>query len=149
MSDKTPVLLVGIDGSDCSLRALDMALEYAEGSGASVICAYAMWLPGLEMGIVQAGGYAGLPEDYVRMNEEDKDRIFAKIDTRCEGRNLDITKLSDIAAPVVYLQNLIEKYRPKILFLGKQGRSALGDILVGSVSNKLVHKTATPVLLVP
>ncbi len=42
-----------------------------------------------------------------------------------------------------------EKYKAGLIVMGTHGHSALGDMLLGSVAHKVVHRAEAPVTLVP
>ena len=50
---------------------------------------------------------------------------------------------------VVTILEQVKEQHANMLFVGRQGRSRIADILLGSVANKLAHRVGVPIVLVP
>ncbi|MFT5636402.1 MAG: nucleotide-binding universal stress UspA family protein [Cognaticolwellia sp.] len=50
---------------------------------------------------------------------------------------------------VVVILEKVKDLHVNMLFIGRQGRSRVVDILLGSVANKLTHRVGIPIVLVP
>lgn len=51
--------------------------------------------------------------------------------------------------PVDEINEHVKKTHANMLFVGRQGRSRIVDMLLGSVANKLAHTVGIPIVLVP
>ena len=85
--ERTDTVLVGIDGSDASLHALDWAAAEAKTRGwaLQIVCAYA--LPSFAAASLD-GGYAALDDTSIR---EGARVVVAEAQQRVEGLGLDVT----------------------------------------------------------
>ncbi|ALL01715.1 universal stress protein [Pyrodictium delaneyi] len=122
-------ILVPVDGSESSLRALDIALDFAQRYGSRVTVLH-----------VHAPG-------------EDPKPIENAIRKRIEGRGLNVTiktreykpHASSIASEI--LSEVVEGGYDLIV-LGARGSTANEDLMIGSVALSIVVNSATSVMVV-
>ncbi len=137
-------ILAGVDGSPPSVRALHFASRLVEDlSDAELIVVHARYLP-----------YLWLPEHVAEDEFADvldaaeqfvRETVQAHLDDRLlrwriecrEGEPSDV--LCEIAR---------EAGDASVVVVGRRGGSTVHDLLLGSVSNRLVHRGDCPVLLV-
>ncbi len=138
-------VVVGTDGSDSSLRAVDRAGQIAAGSGAKVIVATA-YFPQSEdhraADVLKGEGYkmAGNAPIYSILREA-KDRANAA------GAN-DVEEKAVVGAPVDALVDLAEDVRADLLVVGNVGLSTIAGRLLGSVPANVARRSKTDVLIV-
>jgi nucleotide-binding universal stress UspA family protein len=138
-------VLVGTDGSDSSLRAVDRAGEIAAGSGAKVIVATA-YFPAADdpraADLLKDEGYktSGNAPIYAILREA-RDRAKAAGAT-------DIEEKSIVGAPVDALVDLAEEVGADLLVVGNVGLSSLAGRLLGSVPANVARRSKTDVLIV-
>ena len=138
-------VLVGTDGSDSSLRAVDKAGQIAAGSGAKVIVATA-YFPQSEdhraADVLKDEGYkmAGSAPIYAILREA-KDRAKAAGATEIEEKAI-------VGAPVDALVDLAEEVQADLLVVGNVGLSTIAGRLLGSVPANVARRSKTDVLIV-
>ena len=121
-------VLVGTDGSDSSLRAVDKAGQIAAGSGAKVIVATA-YFPQSEdqraADVLKDEGYkmSGNAPIYAILREA-KDRAKAAGATEIEEKAI-------VGAPVDALVDLAEEVQADLLVVGNVGLSTIAGRLLG------------------
>lgn len=135
-------ILVGVDGSESSQGAARMAAEIAVRFGARLTLAYVV--PNLL-----------LPPDAYGLNVEDVEqgnREFAHtLLTRClaelgeAGARAETMVLSGSAAES--LAEAAASSGADLIVVGSRGRGAVARVLLGSVSDRLVHISTKPVLV--
>lgn len=140
------VVVVGVDGSANSWRALEWAIKEAALRGGSlrIVCSFED--PVGTVGIGMAFG-AGTPfpvdptliEDAARGVVEEAERrvdgtVGVELVARCDRPASVLCELSRDAA---------------LLVVGSRGHSAVGSFLLGSVSNYVAHHSSCPVVIVP
>jgi nucleotide-binding universal stress UspA family protein len=139
-------LLVPIDGSECSLRAVRHLID--KGSGAA--------LPGtVEIHLVNV--QPGLPGDITRFVSKQQIADYHHDESAKElaeaSRLLDAAGVRYLAhAEVGPLAETIVKLAERLgcdeIVMGARGRTALAEFLLGSTVTRVVHLARVPVLLV-
>ena len=142
-------LVVGTDGSDSSLRAVDRAAAIAADHGAKLIVATAH-LPVPE----EKGRYAIPPgsthgQDYRLVGEAPFYRILrdARERARIAGAK-NVEEKSIVGAPITALVQLAEEVDADLLVIGNVGLSSVAGRLLGSVPSEVSRKAKTDVLIV-
>jgi len=137
-------VVVGTDGSDSSLRAVDRAGAIAAGSGAKVIVATA-YFPQSEdqraADVLKDEGYkmSGNAPIYAILREA-RDRAKAA------GAG-DVEEKAIVGAPVDALVDLAE-VNADLLVVGNVGLSTIAGRLLGSVPANVARRSKTDVLIV-
>jgi nucleotide-binding universal stress UspA family protein len=138
-------VVVGTDGSDSSLRAVDRAGQLASGADAKVIVATA-YFPASEdsraADLLKDEGYkmAGNAPIYAILREA-RDRAKAAGATNVEERPI-------VGAPVDALIDLAEEVHADLLVVGNVGLSTIAGRLLGSVPANVSRRSKTDVLIV-
>lgn len=130
-------VVVGIDGSPASELATAIAFEEASRRGAELRAVHA-WsdieaveLPGLDWTIFK----------------EDADRILAERLAGWQERYPDVTVHRVVVCDRPARQLIKQAQSAQLMVVGSHGRGAVGAMLLGSVSNAVVHSTSTPVIV--
>jgi nucleotide-binding universal stress UspA family protein len=142
-------VVVGTDGSESSLRAVDRAAEIAADHGAKLIIATAH-LPVPE----EKGRYAIPPgsthgEDYRLVGEAPFYAILRDARERARKAGAkDVEEKSIEGAPIPALVQLAEEVRADLLVVGNVGLSSVAGRLLGSVPAEVSRRAKTDVLIV-
>lgn len=138
-------VVVGTDGSDSSLRAVDRAGEIAGGSGARVVIATA-YFPQSEdhhaADVLKDEGYkaTGNAPIYAILREA-TDRAKAAGAT-------EVVEKAIVGAPVDALVELAEAEKADLLVVGNVGLSTIAGRLLGSVPANVARRSKIDVLIV-
>jgi len=138
-------ILVGTDGSDSSLRAVEKAGQIAAGSGATVVVATA-YFPQSEdqraADVLKDEGYkmAGNAPIYAILRE-------AKERAQQAGAK-SVEEKAIVGAPVDALVDLAEEMKADLLVVGNVGLSTIAGRLLGSVPANVARRSKTDVLIV-
>jgi nucleotide-binding universal stress UspA family protein len=138
-------VLVGTDGSDSSLRAVDKAAQIAAGSDAKLVVATA-YFPQSEdaraADVLKDEGYkmAGNAPIYAILREA-KDRAHA-------AGAKDVEEKAVVGAPVDALVDLAEEVSADLLVVGNVGLSTIAGRLLGSVPANVARRSKSDVLIV-
>jgi nucleotide-binding universal stress UspA family protein len=149
-------VLVGTDGSDSSLRAVDRASAIAAADGAKLVVATA-YLPGDDD---TRGGW-GVPPGVTLSSDVLKDEGY-KLSGRApiyailrEARDRakaagarDIEERPIVGSPVDALVDLAEEVHADLLVVGNLGLSTIAGRLLGSVPAAVSRRAKTDVLIV-
>jgi nucleotide-binding universal stress UspA family protein len=138
-------VLVGTDGSDSSLRAVDRAAQIAAGASAKLVVATA-YFPQSEdaraADVLKDEGYkmAGNAPIYAILREA-KDRAHA-------AGAKDVEEKAVVGAPVDALVDLAEEVKADLLVVGNVGLSTIAGRLLGSVPANVARRSKSDVLIV-
>ena len=136
-TEQTPVVVVGADGSNESLVAVDWAQRYAEATGASlrVVVAY-LW--------PQSYGYPMMFEGFDPAS--DAKRVAEKVSA---GLTLPADRTSTRVVEGTPGEVLVaESADADVLVVGARGHSKIERLTLGSVSTYCVHHSTVPVAVV-
>ncbi len=141
--ERTDTVLVGIDGSDASLHALDWAAAEAKTRGwaLQIVCAYA--LPSFAAASLD-GGYAALDDTSIR---EGARVVVAEAQQRVEGLGLDVTACVATGDATSVLVEMSRSVR--LAVVGTRGRGGFAERLLGTVSSALPAHGHCPTVVVP
>ncbi len=137
----TARIVVGVDGSDTSRTALCWALDEARLREASVEVVYSWHLP-------YPDAYDGLVDLHPERLEGDArqllDGMVGEADTAGVPA-LETILVGDGAAPA-----LLDRAKgADLLVVGSRGRGGFAGLLLGSVSQQVVHHALCPVVVIP
>ena len=139
------VVVVGVDGSENASRALDWAAAEARIRGATlrIVCAFEDPVSTVGLGTAFGAG-APITVDPGAM-ELAAQQVAEEAKARVDGVPVEVVARCDRPGDV-----LCEQSRgASMLVVGTRGHSAVGSLLLGSVSNHVVHHAACPIVIVP
>ena len=141
INKKISKILVPLDGSKNSIRALEMAISMARQFGSTIIGAYST-------NIQPHSEFQGVTVNKELDNEIEKMMANAKI---ISAQNGIVFKEKLMRGDIGY--NLIKlahdkKEKFNLIVIGSRGRSAVRELFLGSVSNYVIHSSKIPVLIV-
>lgn len=136
-------VLVPIDGSENSLRALDAALLLSEKLGAKVTAIHVMEdIPVLHIQSEK------LLRQLLDAYKKESQKILLKCSEISARKGLSIdTKLLQGNAGSAIL-DFCEKEKYDTIVMGSRGMGKFKELVLGSVSNKVVHHSSCPVMIV-
>jgi nucleotide-binding universal stress UspA family protein len=139
-------VVVGVDGSETSERALRWALDEAAHHGAELVVAHAWNTPYP----VEPWGFVVTPQDrdvFVRNAHTLIEKMMSEALARGAPAPRDWRSLpiEDAAGPAL-VRAAVDA---DLLVVGSRGRGGFGALLLGSTSLQCVHHATTPVTVVP
>jgi nucleotide-binding universal stress UspA family protein len=136
-------LLVPVDGSEPSLRALDAALGLARATGATLTVATVLDLGQLDF----FDGMYLSHEQVERWQELVKLEVLEVAEARLGGFDARLRLLRGAVVPALLAE--AEAAGVDLFVLGRSGKGALDRLAHGSVSHRLGAASPIPVLTVP
>ena len=136
-------VVVGVDGSAQSIRALLFAASLVEDlPDAELIVGHARYV-----------GYLMAPphvteDEFSDVLDEDERYVDATVSRVLEGRALRWSIERREGEPSRVLRDIARDADAYLLIIGRQGRTNIEESLLGSVSNRLVHRSEIPVLVI-
>jgi nucleotide-binding universal stress UspA family protein len=136
-------ILIGVDGSDDSRRALEWAVELAGRLGAEVVAVHALGL--LEQ--LDPGGEpvptASHRDEIVRVFEQE---WCAPLDA---GDVVRSRRLVEDGPPAMVLLRVAEQEGVDLVVVGSRGIGGFDELLLGSTSTQVMHHSPVPVTVIP
>ncbi|MFN3654056.1 MAG: universal stress protein [Candidatus Nitrosotenuis sp.] len=137
-------ILVPLDGSDNSFRALDAAILLAKKLDAKITVLYCVSIiPVMEAHMI----------DPLKCQAEERkyaDDVLRKAESVARENNVQVTTLVEYGNAGIEIIRILKNKKNKIdlVVIGSRGRSAIKEMFLGSVSNYVLHKSPLPVLIV-
>ena len=143
-------ILVAVDGSENSLRALGFALDLAEKYAASVLIVNVFQFPAAYMSpddpLVYSGSRAALIKDLQRVHE--KTLAKAVDEARRLKPGLEVAEELKEGEPAAEIVEAAKEGGFDVIVVGHRGLSRLSEILLGSVSERVAHLASCAVVIV-
>ena len=140
-------ILLGIDGSEGSQRALQFAAQRAQASGEAIIVAYVIeWSP-YSFNTPQEN-----EERHKRREEELKqaeESILRPAVEQLKAQSVDAQSVARHGHAAQVMTELAEEHAVQMIVVGRRGQSGLKALLFGSVAGSLVQMAPVPVTVVP
>jgi nucleotide-binding universal stress UspA family protein len=133
-------IVLALDGSEGSEHAAPVAAELAKRDGAKLVIAHA------EQDVVgKGGGPVPATEDEIQAEIRKRAQQFASdgLETSVEMRNVML------GGPAHAIAEIADDVNADLIVAGTRGNSAVAGVLLGSVTQRLLHVAHCPVLAVP
>jgi nucleotide-binding universal stress UspA family protein len=138
-------ILVPVDGSGAAMRALKQAVALARLSpGAKILLVHAHEEP-TTFGDISV--YVPR-EKMAALQREHSQGILAPAEAELKSAGVPYTSEVLTGSLGQAIAAHAEKAGCDLIVMGRHGKSALGDLLVGSVAQKVLHASRLPVMLV-
>lgn len=141
----TMKILLPVDGSDCSLRAVEHLIAHASWFRESPEIHLLHVQPPIPIGRVQA--HIGKETLHGYYLEESRAHLLAAQD-RLDAAGCAYTIHVHVGQPAELIAKLAGELACDLIVMGSHGRSAVVGALTGSVATRVLHLTHCPVLLV-
>lgn len=143
MNARARTILVGIDGSEPSRRALGYACERASLTGEDVVAVYAYRFP-----VFSAPPFAILPEDIDNTVVDEAERCVAEFLAGAAGDYPDVSLRGTavVGRPGRVLSRLSDD--ASLVVVGSRGRRAFAEMLLGSVAQETLRRAFCSVIVV-
>jgi nucleotide-binding universal stress UspA family protein len=133
-------ILVGVDGSDNSLRAVRMAAEVGTPFGSEIVLLNVLQP-------TESAYYTGMPTTEAAERAKGEEKLY-RARTVCEEAGLTTEMKVMLGNPAEAILDLSEQGFDLVI-VGSRGMSGLARFLMGSVSSRVVQFSKVPVMVVP
>ena len=128
-------IVLALDGSEGSQRAIPIATELAKRDKARVVLVH------VAERVPQPG--TSPPGEGAMLAELEQQLSAERIDTEVKGASIGL------GGPAVPIAEIANQEDADLIVVGTRGRGAVTGVLLGSVTQRLLHIAHRPVLAVP
>lgn len=142
-------LVCGVDSSDGSERAVELAARMASALGLHLVIAHA-YSPGHSVASIPAG--SGISPGHAAQLHEMAERNATRVLDRAASASGDPLKPQRrllVGDPAQRLSDLAIRERAAMIVVGSRGRGPLASAILGSVASALIASGPVPVVIAP
>ena len=148
MGMKIARIVVGVEGSEGSAKAMLWTADLARRTRASVVVVHAGDIPAYPTAFWGPGGL---------VNADVFDKVMEALQQQLDGewtqplRDAGVTYSTRLEPgdPAVVLIDVVREEKADLLVAGRRGRGGFSELVLGSVSHHLVHHSPVPITVVP
>ena len=142
-------ILVATDGSQHAIRAADLALRLVrELKQADVIVVNVGHIPDVALA---AAGVSGGPVDLgglIESLDQAGKRILDQVAEVFDGVDIAVRRDYRTGNPAAGIVEAAREHRADLIVMGSRGLGQIGGLVLGSVSERVLHLAHSPVLIV-
>ena len=133
-------VVLGLDGSESSDKALEYATELAKEHGSKIHVVHV-----IELVAGRGGGTAHVNEDELKL------KIRRQVDELGEAGIATELEMHSamVGGPAHVIADVAVRVEADVIVTGSRGHAAYAGILLGSVAQRLLHLAHCPMLIVP
>ena len=132
-----------VDGSDNSYRALDAALLFSQKLGSNITVVHVME----QVPITHIGSEKHINE-FLEAYKKENQEILSKCSQIAAQKALTINTYLLEGNPASAILDFSKKEKFDLLIMGRRGLGKFKELILGSISNKIVHHYPSAVLLI-
>jgi nucleotide-binding universal stress UspA family protein len=136
-------ILLPTDGSEYAERTVKYTIDLAKSLGASVDVMYAY-----QPASLLRKRAAAMMEEYKHILEEDAKEIVTDVAERLKAEGLAVTATVVEGPAAEAILRAADEIQPDVIVMGSRGEGGFADMLLGGVTEHVVHYSKVPVLVV-
>jgi nucleotide-binding universal stress UspA family protein len=135
-------ILLATDGSACAQAASRYAQDLAQAAEGTVVVVHAY---------PKIPRYLGEPNrsELIARHEHEAEKVISPIIGQLSGAGIDVIAEILEGPPEQAILEVSKARRCDLIIMGCHGHSELSNLILGSVSHKVLTHSTTPVLVVP
>ena len=139
-------IVVGVDGSEHALAAIEWAIRMAKGMGSEVIAVFALSAP-----VYFDAGYSS-PAVPVQYDPEWRNEMRREFEEEwckpLKDSGVKYRAVMQDGRPATVIGRVADDVNADVVLVGRRGRGGVAELLLGSVSHELVQHSKRPVLVI-
>ncbi len=149
-------ILVPLDGSEHSLKALDVAIQIAKRFGGKITLVHVYSVVAISSIVPEPSmATAGIPvmrapdiSKLIEAAQKVGNRILEDGEQKVKAAKVEVNKLLEEGHTVQEIIRVAKEGDFELIVMGARGISRIREMLLGSVSDGVIHHVACPVLVV-
>ncbi len=139
-------IIVGVDGSPSSTRAVEWCATHAATLEAEVVAVYSIEMP---VYAVSPFGYMPTPVSWEPDREELHDAIQREWCAPLSKANIPFRVVLSDGPPAPAIIAVAKNEAADLVVTGRRGRGGFAELLLGSTSHALSHHLDRPLMIIP
>ena len=135
-------IILAVDGSDASKKAAQKAFSIAKKTGIDVVVIYVMYFPIATVPTLQSSDMSYINDVMKKQGQA----ILNEIERMASEHDVKIQKVLAEGIPDDEIIKLTHKN--DLIIMGSKGHSTLDRILIGSVSENVLHHSKAAVMII-
>ncbi|MGV8107459.1 MAG: universal stress protein [Nitrososphaerota archaeon] len=141
-----PKILVPVDGSEISYRALDAAIFFSEKLGSNITVMHVM--EDIPVTHIESQKLLNdMLEISAACTQQGQD-ILSKCSETAKNKGLIVKTILLKGNPASIILDFCRNGKCDVIIMGNRGLGKIREIVLGSVSSKIIHNSSCPVLLI-
>lgn len=137
-------VVVAVDGSQSSISAVRAAARLADALEATLTLLYVYPLTPVQLsGVMQIE-----QEDFERMRDLAAQDAIGKVSSGLGDQDMEVETVTLVGDPATEILQYLDDRQDVLAVMGRRSQSKIQSLLLGSVSDKVVRHTRTPVTIV-
>ena len=147
-------ILVPVDGSDLSFKAVDYAIHLAKADNAEITALNVVEdiKQGGAIGLQAKYGNVSLVDAFRKVRKDSAEQWMNKISQEAKSEGVtfksEIIDDEDATSEAGVITGYAQQHNVDLIVIGSKGRSKLDRLLTGGVTNSVVNSAKNPVLVV-
>ena len=142
MEEKVEKILVPVDGSDCGKKAFQWAASLAKAYEAKLLLLYVVDL-NQKFSALDRMAMSGYEPAVFKLEGE---KLLASYEK--ETPAVSITSMVRLGSPSEQIVDAAEKSKADLIVMGSRGENQMKQVMMGSVSQYVLHHALCPVMVV-
>lgn len=133
-------ILVPVDGSDSSHRAIEWAVELAESCEAKL---FFLYVANINQLAINAGLTTAILDSVMKAGEDILKRAAEQV-----PEDIEVESFTETGSPSIVILDFEEDHPIDLVVMGSRGLGMMKSMLLGSVSQYVVEQSRCPVMVV-
>lgn len=139
-------ILIALDGSECSHKALDLAVQLAREQGAR--CTVCTVVDVVRAAASMTFASPNIVAEWITTLNQDARQIETEAVSKYAGSGVTLESVVLEGYPSSALLDIAKNKKVDLIIMGSHGRTGLKKLLLGSVAEAVVQEAVTPVMIV-
>lgn len=135
-------IVLAVDGSEVSKNAVKYAIELAKQSNGMVIAIHV--IPPIDVMDIETFR----PEKILEGLKEEGQKMLSEVDELAAKAGVKVQTSIETGVPFEKIASVAETLGCDLIIMGSHGRTGIGKVLIGSVTERVISRATCPVLVV-
>ena len=135
-----------VDGSEISYKALDAALFFSEKLGSNITAIHVM--EDIPVTNIESQKLLNDMLEISAVCKRQGENILSKCSESARNRDLNVNTVLLKGNPASIILDFCKNEKYDLIIMGNRGIGKVKEIILGSVSSKILHNSTCPVLLI-